>query len=187
MLDLPGVRVRLPEDLQGLVLGRSREGKVAGVGQYLPGFHDAVDAVLRRLVVLGCPTFGQGYRHRRCGAPALAGMRLVDEDGEPAPPVLVPDLVEDERELLDRGDDDLPAALDELPEVSRMLGVAHRRAHLSELADRGLDLLVKDAPVGDHDDGVEYLHALPPQADPGESRDRRWSFDLPLPAECWIR
>ena len=46
-------------------------------------------------------------RDRRRGASALAGVRLVDDDREPSAPVLAPDLVEDERELLHRGDDDL--------------------------------------------------------------------------------
>ena len=51
------------------------------------------------------------------------------------PAVLVADLVEDERELLHRGDDDLLALLDELAQVAGVLGVAHRRAHLRELLD----------------------------------------------------
>ena len=50
--------------------------------------------------------------------------------------VLVADLVEDERELLHRRDDDLLALLDELAQVAGVLGVAHRRAHLRELLDR---------------------------------------------------
>ena len=69
--------------------------------------------------------------------------------------VLVADLVEDERELLDRRDDDLLAVLDELAQVAGVLGVADRRAHLGELLDRVADLLVEDAPVGDDDDRVE--------------------------------
>ena len=40
------------------------------------------------------------------------------------PAVLRPDLVEDERELLHRGDDDLLALCDELAQVARVLGVA---------------------------------------------------------------
>ena len=82
-------------------------------------------------------------------------MRLVDDDREVPAAVLVADLVEDERELLHRGDDDLLAALDELAQVARVLGVADRRADLGELLDRVADLLVEDAPVGDDDDRVE--------------------------------
>ena len=41
--------------------------------------------------------------------------------------VLVADLVEDERELLHRGDDDLLARLEELAQVAGALGVADDR------------------------------------------------------------
>ena len=69
--------------------------------------------------------------------------------------MLAADLVEDERELLHRRDDDLLALLDELAQVAGVLGVADGRAHLRELLDRVADLLVEDAPVGDDDDRVE--------------------------------
>jgi hypothetical protein len=68
--------------------------------------------------------------------------------------------------------------------------VAHRRAHLHELLDGRLDLLVEQAPVGDHDDRVEDLAAL---SRPSRFSPMSWcasqamEFDLPLPAECWIR
>jgi hypothetical protein len=67
--------------------------------------------------------------------PALAGVGLVDDDGERSPAVLVADLVQDERELLHRGDDDLLAAAQELPQVAASLGVADRGRHLGELLD----------------------------------------------------
>ena len=51
-------------------------------------------------------------------SPALAGVGLVDDDGELPAAVLVADLVEDERELLHGRDDDLLAALDELAQVA---------------------------------------------------------------------
>ena len=118
---------------------------------------------------------------------ALARVRLVDDDRELPSAVLVADLVEDERELLDRRDDDLLAALDELPQVAGVLGVADRRADLGELLDRVADLLVEDPAVGDDDDRVEDRRA------PSCFRPISWcasqamEFDLPLPAECWIR
>ena len=88
--------------------------------------------------------------------------------------VLVADLVEDERELLDRRDDDLLAVLDELAQVARVLGVADGRAHLGELLDRVADLLVEDAPVGDDDDRVEDRRVVALQADQlvGQPGDR---------------
>ena len=101
--------------------------------------------------------------------------------------VLAADLVEDERELLHRGDDDLLAALDELAQVAGVLGVAHRRAHLGELLDRVADLLVEDAPVGDDDDRVEDRRCRPCCRPISWCASQAMEFDLPLPAECWIR
>ena len=82
-------------------------------------------------------------------------MGLVDDDGEAPPALLVADLVEDEGEFLHRRDDDLPARLDEVAQVARAVRVSHRRADLGIPLDRVVDLAVEDAPVGDHDDGVE--------------------------------
>src|SRR5262245_22194414 len=82
-------------------------------------------------------------------------MRLVDDDGEGLASMVGPDLVEDERELLHRRDDDLLAALDELAEIAGVLGVADGRPYLGELFYRVSDLLVQDATVGDHDDRVK--------------------------------
>ena len=101
--------------------------------------------------------------------------------------VLVADLVEDERELLHRRDDDLLAVLDELAQVARVLGMAHGRAHLGELLDRVADLLVEDAPVGDHDDRVEDRPAPSRFSPMSWCASQAMEFDLPLPAECWIR
>ena len=126
-------------------------------------------------------------RQRRRGASALARVRLVDDDGEAPAAVLAADLVEDERELLHRGDDDLLALGDELAQVARVLGVADGRAHLRELLDRVADLLVEDAPVGDDDDRVEdrrFVLAFRPMS---WCASQAMEFDLPLPAECWIR
>jgi hypothetical protein len=82
-------------------------------------------------------------------------VRFVDEDRESPPTVLAAHLLEDERELLHRRDDDLLTVGDEIPKVARMLGVADRRAHLRELLDGIADLLVEDLAVGDDDDRVE--------------------------------
>ena len=71
------------------------------------------------------------------------------------PRLFVADLVQNERELLDRRDDDLLAGLDEPSQVARTLGVSHRRAHLGVFPDRVSDLPVEDAAIGDDDDGVE--------------------------------
>ena len=84
------------------------------------------------------------------------------------------DVVEDERELLDRRDDDLLAALDELAEVTGVLGVADGRRDLGELLDGRVDLSVEDPPVGDDDDRIEDRRAVALELDEtmGEPGDR---------------
>ena len=57
-----------------------------------------------------------------------------------------------------------------------------------ELVDRRLQLLIEHAPVGHHDNGVKHflvvlvVQAGQPVCEPSDSE-----FDLPEPAECWIR
>ena len=87
-------------------------------------------------------------------------MGLVDDDGEAPPALLVADLIEDERELLDCRNDDFLAGLDEAAQVAGVLGMTHRRADLGVLLDGVADLLIEDAPVGDHDDGIEDRSAV---------------------------
>ena len=149
------LRLRFAENLQGFVLGRCREGKVARVGQQPAGLHQPVDLVLVGLVLLHPSRFRERTGNRCAGAAALAGVGLVDDDGKPAPALLVADLVEDEREFLHRRDDDLLAVLDEPPQVAGALGVPDRRTHHGVLLDRVADLLVQDAAVGDDDNRVE--------------------------------
>ena len=139
------LRVGLAEDLQRLVLRRGGEGEVARVGQELLGLHQPVDLVLGGLVLLLCPDGRECHREGSGRASALAGVRLVDDDGEAPPAVLAADLIEDEGELLHRGDDDLLPLGDEPAQVAGVLGVADGRAHLGELLDGVPDLLVEDA------------------------------------------
>ena len=102
--DVPGLVSlgdRRAEDLQRLVLGRRREGEVAGVGQELLRLHQPVDRVLGGLVFSFVAGFSQCHGYRRRRASALARMRLVDDDGEPAPAVIAAYGVEDVLKLLD--------------------------------------------------------------------------------------
>ena len=167
------LRVRLAEDLQRLVLRRGGECEVAGVREQSARLDQPVDAILGGLFLALLAGLPQRGGHRRRGAPALAGVRLVDDDGEPPMPLLVPDLVQDERELLDGRDDDLLAGLDEPAEVAGTRGTPHRRADLSVLPDRVADLPVEDAPVRDHDDRIEYRTAVLRESDQlmGQPRD----------------
>jgi len=131
VLDLLTLRPRVTKDLQRLVLGRRGEGEVARVRQHLPREHDPVDGVFGGLVLLLTAPFRQGDVHHGRRSAALAGVRLVNQDGEAAASMRVADLVEDERELLDGRDDDLLAVLEERPEISRAFGMANRRLDLS--------------------------------------------------------
>ena len=97
------------ENFQRLVLRRGGEGEVAGIGQQLSGFDDAVDLVLGGFVLLLRTVFGQRHAHRGGGAPALAGVRLVNDDGELLAPMLLADAVEHKGKGLHGGDDDLLA------------------------------------------------------------------------------
>ena len=90
------------------------------------------------------PASESAHADRCRGLAALARMRLVDDDGEAPPPLLVPDLIEDVRELLHCGNDDLLAALDEPAEIIRAVGMADGGPDLGELPDRVADLLVED-------------------------------------------
>ena len=149
---------RLAEELERLVLRRRGEREVAGVGQHAPRLEDAVDPVLGRLLLVGLRLrvwHTEGAVHARRRTPALPRVRLVDEDGEAAVPVLAADVVHHERELLDGGDDDLLPLRQEAAQVARPLGVPQDARHLGELPDRVPELLVEHPPVRDDDDGVE--------------------------------
>src|SRR5439155_17866237 len=91
--------------------------------------------------------------------------RFVDDDSEISATVLIADFVENERELLDRGDNDFLPALDKFTEVTGMLSVADRCTYLSKLFDGGLNLLVEDAAVGDDNDRVKNLLIVFAQTD----------------------
>ena len=83
-------------------------------------------------------------------------MRFVYDDGEAATSVLVADFFQDERELLDSGDDDFLALGDELAKVARAVGVPDSCPHLRELLYGLIYLAIQNHSVGHHDDGVEH-------------------------------
>ena len=87
-------------------------------------------------------------------------MRLVDDDGERILLSRGADLVQDELELVDRGNDDLFAVLQSLPEFAGRRRPRDRAGHLHELFDGVLDLLVQVHPVGHDDDGIDYGFAV---------------------------
>ena len=107
----------ISEQLESPVLRRGGEGEVAGIREQLLRLDDLVYLILEGVVIIDFD-FGRGERHRHCrrGTSTMAGMRLVDDDGEITVAEVSGYLVQDERELLHRGDDDLLAALDEFLE-----------------------------------------------------------------------
>ena len=80
----------------------------------------------------------------------------------------------------------LPSSMN-LAQVAGVFRVADRRAHLGELLDRVVDLLVEDAPVGDDDDRVEDRLVVRARRPISWWASQAMELDLPLPAECWIR
>ena len=150
------LRVWCPEEFEGLVLRGGGEREVGGVGQQPPALDYPVDLVLEGVLVLIILCgFSQGPGHGTGSLPALAGVRLVDDDGESAVSVVVADVFQDEGELLDGGDDNLLAFLDEPAEVSGPIGVSHGGGDLGELPDGPVNLPVQHSPVRDDYDGVE--------------------------------
>ena len=82
-------------------------------------------------------------------------MRLVHDHREALAGQLA-DLLGDDRELLQGGDDDGPARLEGLAELARgVVDILHHPEGLLELPDAALELAVEDPPVGHHHDRVE--------------------------------
>jgi hypothetical protein len=117
------------EHLQRLVLGRGGEGEVAGVGQHLARrhSHERVHRVLG--VSSAClrppPSAASAWLIAAEVLPPWLECASSMTMAKVCPP-RSPDLVEDEGELLHRGDDDLLALLDELSQIAGALGVTPR-------------------------------------------------------------
>ena len=68
-------------------------------------------------------------------------------------------------ELLHRGDNDLPALFNEAAQIPRAFRMGYGGPHLGVLPDGVADLLIQNAAVGDHDDGIEDEPAVALQPD----------------------
>src|SRR5690348_15273335 len=79
--------------------------------------------------------------------------------------MLIADLVENEGKLLHGRNDDLLAVLNKPSQVAGVFRMADDSGDLRETLDRGVDLLVEIAAVGDDNDGVENVRAVLLQAD----------------------
>ena len=96
--------------------------------------------------------------HRLKAFRALAGLRRVRfvHDHREAFSGKLADLLGDDGELLERGDDDRPARFEGLPELARgLVNVLDHAEGLLELPDRALELAVEHTPVGHHHDRIE--------------------------------
>ena len=153
------------EELQGLGLRGGREGERREV-RLPPAAADLLDDPVLDLLLRG---FGARFlplgllqaprrEHRLEALRALAGlrrMRLVDDHGEALAGKLA-DLLGDDGELLQRGDDDRAPRFQGLAELPRgVLDVLHHAEGLLELPDGALELAVEHAAVGHHHDRVE--------------------------------
>ena len=74
--------------------------------------------------------------------------------------MLVPNFVQNERELLYCRDNDLLAALNELPKVAGMFCMPNGLSDLGELFDCCLYLLIENPTVGDDNDRIEDVLAV---------------------------
>ena len=102
MLNLASLIVSFTKDFERLILGRGGKGEIARIGQHLPRFHDPVDLILKGFVLLVTALLGKRNIQLSGCPPALAGMRLVNDDGELSSAMLVPDFIQNYRELLNR-------------------------------------------------------------------------------------
>ena len=166
MLHFATFLVSLAEHLQSLVFRRRGKGEVAGVLRELFLFDPLVEGVVDLV-------FAVGHRltHRRGSLAALAGVRLVDDDGKLPAAMFVADAVEHMGKGLHRGDDQLLPVLEIFRELLRLgnsrafLDRADDAAHLGEALDRLADLFVQNPAVGDDDDGIKDRLPVLRQAD----------------------
>ncbi len=98
-------------------------------------------------------------------------MRLVDHDGKVAASMLIPDYIQDEREGLNRGDNDFLSFAQKFPQLlglrnaRALLNIADCRSNLRKLFDRFTDLLIENSSVRDNNDRIEKLLAVFAQPD----------------------
>ena len=84
-------------------------------------------------------------------------MRLVDQDRKVPVPILCGDILQNELELMNDGNDDFLALVEQRFQFAGALRPPHRGRYLHELPDRVLDLLVQVDAVGHDDDRIENL------------------------------
>ena len=155
MLDFSVLFVGDTKHLLGLILRCGCEGKVAGRGHELASLHHGIDLVFIVCVVIRGKA-GKSQIHIGGVTPALAGMRLVDDDGELVIFMFLSNLGNDVRELLYSGYNNALAVLNSFTQVSGMFCPDNRIPHLHKLLDGVADLLIQNTAVSDYQNRVNH-------------------------------
>ena len=155
MLDFTVLLISNTEHLLGLVLRSSCESKVAGRGDELTPLHHGIDLILVVRIII-CGKARKCQIHIRGVTSTLAGMCLVDDDGELVILMFLPDLRYDVRELFYCRYNDALAVLYGLTQITGMFCPCYGVLDLHELLDRISDLLIQNAAVSNHKDGINH-------------------------------
>ena len=92
-------------------------------------------------------------------------MSLVDDDPELPTAMVIADLIQDERELLDRRDHDLLTFTQKPTQVTRSIRVTNNRSHLRKLPYRRVDLTVQHPTIRNHNHRIQNRITVPFQTD----------------------
>ena len=92
-------------------------------------------------------------------------MRLVNDDCKSPVLIICRDVVQDELELVDNGNNDLLALIQKCMKIRGRLCPAYRGGHLCKLSDGIFYLLIKVDTVGNDNDRVKYIFTVTFDAD----------------------
>ena len=154
---------RLAENLQRLVLWCRGEGVIAGVFQHFTLLYALIQRGIHRVFnVIRILLIGEHHVHFGRQAAVLAGMSLINEYGKIGFLVYLVDVLQNELELMDYGNDNLRLAFQQFSQLRRILCPANGGRHLHELLDCVADLPVKvDTVCHDNDTAENILAVLP--------------------------
>lgn len=156
-LDDAAFGIRCTENFQRFVLGRSRKGKVAGIGKHLSTFHVHIHKIFDAGLVVVLIFTGKSDVHFGRKVAALAGVRFVYDDGEGVAFMGTADFIKNERKFLDSRDDNFLARLNGTTQITGMLRPGDGTGNLHELPDGIAYLLVEVYAVGNNDNGGDKI------------------------------
>ena len=150
-----------PEYFQRPVLGRRRECEVTRVRQHPLALHNPIDLVFKSFdFIIFTSSLSQCHRHRCRRSTALTRMRLVDDDAELPTSMIIANLVQHEREFLNRSNHDLLAFTQKPTQITRSIRVSHNRPYLRKLPNRLIDLTVQHATIRNHNHRIQNRLAV---------------------------